>query len=252
MRFSGRTVLVTGGGMGIGQATALAFAKEGANVVVSDLAVAEGTETADQIVREGGKAIFIKSNVSSPQDAEATVRKAVEEFGRLDITFNNAGISGPKALTADCSIEEWNKTIAIILTGVWLGMKFQILQMLKQGGGSIVNNASILGTVGFATASAYVAAKHGVVGLTKTAAIEYATKGIRVNSVCPGFVVTPLLEKAGVTSNAEVSTMIANLHAMKRMGTVDEIAAAVLWLTSDEASFVTGHAMLVDGGYVIQ
>lgn len=252
MRFSGRTALITGGGMGIGQATALAFAKDGANVVVSDVAVAEGTATADRIVREGGKAIFVKSDVSSPQDAEATVRKAVEEFGRLDIAFNNAGIGGPKALTADCSLEEWNKTLAVNLTGVWLGMKYQIVQMLKQGGGAIVNNASILGTVGFATASAYVAAKHGVIGLTKTAAIEYATKGIRVNSVCPGFVVTPLLEKAGITSNAEVSTMIANLHAMKRMGTVEEIAAAVLWLASDDASFVTGHALLVDGGYVIQ
>jgi NAD(P)-dependent dehydrogenase (short-subunit alcohol dehydrogenase family) len=173
-------------------------------------------------------------------------------YDRLDYACNNAGIGGATALTADYPEETWHRVLAINLTGAWLCMKYEIPQMLKQGGGSIVNMASILGTVGFATASAYVTAKHGLIGLTKTAAIEYATQGIRVNAVCPGFIYTPMLEQAGMAEGTELYTTIANLHPVKRMGKPEEVARVVTWLCSDAASFITGDAVLVDGGYVAQ
>lgn len=247
-----KVALITGAASGIGRATALAFARKGARVVVADVLEDAGTETVRMIEQTGSEAIFVKTDVSNESDVKHLVEHTVEIFGRLDYAFNNAGIEGVQAKTAELSIEDWNRVIGINLTGVWLCMRYQIPQMLKQGGGVILNNASILGHVGFANASAYVASKHAVLGLTKTAAIEYATQGIRVNAICPAFIETPMLERGGLTTDPELHAMIANLHPMKRLGTAEEIANAAIWLFSDEASFVTGHAMLVDGGYVAQ
>jgi len=250
MEFTGKVVLITGASSGIGRATALAFASEGAKVVIGDVNAEGSQETVRLIVEAGGEASAMACDVSSPDDAAALVAHAVETFGAVDIAFNNAGIEGTGAMVADYDVDVWNRVIAINLTGVFLCMKFQIEQMLKQGGGAIVNNASILGTVGFASASPYVAAKHGVLGLTRTAAIEYATRGIRVNAVCPGFIETPMLERGGITTDPAVKKMIESSHPMGRLGTSEEIADAVLWLCSKRASFVTGHPLLVDGGYV--
>lgn len=247
-----KVALITGAASGIGRATALAFARKGARVVVADVMEDAGTETVRMIEQTGAEAIFVRTDVSNESDVKHLIERTVETFGRLDYAFNNAGIEGVQAKTAELSIEDWNRVIGINLTGVWLCMRYQIPQMLKQGGGVILNNASILGHVGFANASAYVASKHAVLGLTKTAAIEYATQGIRVNAICPAFIETPMLERGGLTTDPEVYAMIANLHPMKRLGTAEEIANAAIWLFSDEASFVTGHAMLVDGGYLAQ
>ena len=250
--FGGKVALVTGGSSGIGRATALAFAREGAKVVVADVDIDRGAKTVGLIREKGGDAIFAKTDVTQKYDIEMLVKRTVDTYGRLDFAFNNAGIEGTQAPTADYLEEVWNRAIAVNLTGVWLCMKYEIPQMLKQGGGVIINCASILGTVGFANASAYVAAKHGVLGLTKTAAIEYATQGIRINAICPAFIETPMLERGGLTNDPQVYQMIAGLHPMKRLGTPEEIAGPVLWLCSDAASFVTGQALLVDGGYVAQ
>jgi NAD(P)-dependent dehydrogenase (short-subunit alcohol dehydrogenase family) len=248
----GKVAIITGGGSGIGQATALAFAQRGVSTVIADILVKEGEDTANKIQRAGGESIFVRTDVSSASDVEAMVRQTIDSYGRLDYAFNNAGIEGVQAPTADFPEDEWNLVLKVNLTGVWLCMRYQIPQMLKQGQGVIINNASILGKVGFANASAYVASKHAVIGLTKTAAIEYATKGIRVNAICPAFIETPMLERGGLTTNQDVYDMIAGLHPMKRLGRSEEVATAVIWLCSDEASFVTGHAMMVDGGYVAQ
>ncbi len=250
MEFTGKVVLITGASSGIGRATALAFAHEGAKIVIGDVNAEGSQETVRLIIEAGGEASAMACDVSSPEDARAVVAHAVATFGAVDIAFNNAGIEGNSAPVADYEIDGWNRVIAINLTGVFLCMKFQIEQMLKQGGGAIVNNASILGTVGFALASPYVAAKHGVLGLTKTAAIEYATRGIRVNAVCPGFIETPMLERGGITTDPAMKKLIESSHPMGRLGTSEEIADAVLWLCSKRASFVTGHPLLVDGGYI--
>jgi NAD(P)-dependent dehydrogenase (short-subunit alcohol dehydrogenase family) len=245
----GKVALVTGAGSGIGRACAEAMAVHGAKVVVSDIAPKGGDETVARIRRARGEAIFAKCDVTKSADVEALVNAAMKQYGRLDCACNNAGIGGASALTGDYPEESWSQVIAVNLTGVWLCTKHEIAAMLEHGGGSIVNMASILGTVGFAGAVAYVSAKHGVVGLTKTAAIEYATKGVRVNAVCPGFIETPLVEQAGMTKGSEAYDAIAGRHAMKRLGTPEEVAAMVVWLCSDAASFVTGATMLVDGGY---
>ncbi len=244
-----KVALVTGAAMGIGEATALAFAKEGAKVVVSDTSP-KGEEVVARIRKEGGDARFIAADVSRPSEVKALVEGAVKTFGRLDIAFNNAGISGEQAPTADMTEGGWEKTLSINLSGVFYCMKYELAQMLQQGGGAIVNNASILGTVGFAGAAAYVAAKHGVLGLTKTAALEYATKGIRVNAVCPGFIETPMLSAAGLLQDKNTRSMLEGLHALNRLGQPDEVAQAVVFLASERASFITGHPLLVDGGYV--
>ncbi len=251
-RLKGRIIIVTGGGSGIGRAAAYCFCREGAQVVVADIDQRGGEETVQKIKNGGGDAIFVRCDVSKAQDVKAMVDKCDETFGGLNCAFNNAGIEGIQAPTADYSEEIWDKAIHINLIGVYLCMKHEIPVMLKSGGGSIVNMSSILGLVGFAGASAYVAAKHGVVGLTKTAAIEYATKGIRVNAVCPAFIRTPMLERGGITNNPEMMKYVSDLHPMKRLGTPEEVAESVIWLFTDAASFVTGTTLLVDGGYVSQ
>jgi NAD(P)-dependent dehydrogenase (short-subunit alcohol dehydrogenase family) len=250
-RVDGKVALVTGGGSGIGRATALAFAREGAKVIVSDVAAEGGEETVRHIKSNGGEAMFVKADVANPVDVAAMVRKAVDTYGRLDCAFNNAGIAGQMASTADSSEDNWNRIMAINLTGVWLCMKHEISQMLAQGGGAIVNTASIAGLVGFSNAAAYVASKHGVNGLTKTAALEYAKQGIRVNAVCPGFIQTPLLDQALLTQ-PQMGEAVVALEPVGRLGKPEEIAEAVVWLSSDAASFVTGLPMVVDGGLVAQ
>ncbi len=243
---------MTGGASGIGRSSAICFAEEGAKVVIGDVNAKGGEETVGMVKASGGEAIFVKCDVSVNADAKNMVEKTIRQFGRLDCAFNNAGIEGVNAAVADYPDEVWGKAIGVNLIGVYHCMKFEIAQMLKTGGGSIVNNASILGLVGFAQASAYVAAKHGVLGLTKTAAIEYATKGIRVNAVCPGFILTPMLERGGITSNPELARFVTDLHPMKRMGKPEEIAESVIWLFTEASSFVTGISLMVDGGYTAQ
>jgi len=248
---AGRVALVTGGSAGIGRAAALAFAREGARVVVSDVEAEGGEQTAGSIRNEGGEAIFIRTDVSREDEVRAMVEGTLEAFNQLDFAFNNAGIEGTLAPTGEYTAEDWNRVIGINLTGVWLCMRYQIPAMLRQGGGAIVNNASILGHVAFANAPAYSASKHGVLGLTKAAALEYATQSIRINAVCPGFIETPMVMERGVHAgdSKETYDQIAALHPMERLGKPEEIASAAVWLCSEAASFVTGQSLLVDGGY---
>ena len=253
-QFDGKVALVTGAAAGIGRATALAFAHHGAQLVLADIAVEGGDETARQITQAGGEAIFVRTDVTKAAEVEALVNTAVNTYGRLDYAHNNAGIEGALTTTAEYPEEVWNRVIAINLTAVWLCMKYEIPQLLKQGGGAIVNTASILGLVGYVTTPAYTASKHGVVGLTKVAAMEYATQGIRVNAVCPGWIETPMVMERGVTAgaNREVYQQLADMHPVKRLGKPEEIAQVVVWLCSDAASFVTGQPIAVDGAYTAQ
>jgi NAD(P)-dependent dehydrogenase (short-subunit alcohol dehydrogenase family) len=245
----GKTAIVTGGASGIGEATVLLFAEHGCNVIVSDLQEDKGNTLVEKIKVQNGKAIFVKADISNPADCEMLVNKTVDAFGSVDIAFNNAGIGGESNAVADMSIEGWNKVIAVNLNGVFYCMKYQLLQMQKQGRGAIVNNSSILGQVGFANAAAYVAAKHGVVGLTQNAALEYSAKGIRINAVGPAFINTPLLTDAGMDNNIKQSFLVP-LHPVGRLGESREVAELVIWLSSDKASFVTGSYYAVDGGYL--
>ena len=247
----GKVALVTGAGSGIGRATALVFAREGAKVVVSDIVVEGGEETMQQIKAAGGEAIFVKADVSKGADVEALITQTVETYGRLDCAFNNAGIEGGVKPTIDCTEEEFGRTIAVNLTGVWLCMKHEIQQMLSQGGGTIVNTASVAGLVGFPGLPDYVASKHGVLGLTKTAALEYAKSGIRVNAVCPGVIQTPMVER-GAQLSPGFDELAVSMEPVGRFGQPSEIGEAVVWLCSEAASFVTGHPMTVDGGLVAQ
>jgi NAD(P)-dependent dehydrogenase (short-subunit alcohol dehydrogenase family) len=247
--FKNKVVIVTGGSSGIGSATALAFAKKGAKVAVVDWA--EGHETVNLIKEMGGEAIFIQCDVSKSAAVKAMVEKTIAAFGQLDYAYNNAGIEGTSNPTQDCTEENWDKTISINLKGIWLCMKYEIPEILKQGKGAIVNCASVAGLVGFIGLPAYVASKHGVVGLTKTAALECAKLGIRVNAVCPGVIQTPMIDR--LTGNTkEAVAQFTGLEPVGRFGQPEEIANAVVWMCSDEASFLTGHAMAVDGGFVAQ
>lgn len=247
--FKNKVALVTGGASGIGRATALAFAKKGAKVAVVDWK--ENDEMVGLIKELGSEAIFIKCDVSKTDDVKAMVAQTITAFGRLDYAFNNAGIEGASAPTQDCSEENWDKTIGVNLKGVWLCMKYEIPEILKQGKGAIVNCASVAGLVGFAGLPAYVASKHGIVGLTKTTALECATQGIRVNVVCPGVIQTPMIDRlTGKTK--EGIERFKGFEPIGRFGLPEEIANAVVWMCSDEASFVTGHVMAVDGGFTAQ
>ena len=248
-QFKDKVAIVTGGAFGIGKATAIAFAKKGARVVIADLV--EDAEAVNAIKALGGEVIFIKCDVSKTEDVKAMIEKTIATFGRLDYAFNNAGIEGSNGTTQECSEENWDKTIAVNLKGIWLCMKQEIPEILKQGKGVIINCASVAGLIGFPGLPAYVASKHGVIGLTKTSALECAKLGIRVNAVCPGAIKTPMIDR--LTGNKkEVEAQFTGLEPIGRLGQPEEVANAVLWLCSDEASFVTGHAMALDGGWVAQ
>ena len=247
----GQVALVTGGSGGIGRATALEFAHQGARVVVSDLLVEAGQETVQLIGAAGGQATFIETDVTQAAEVQALVGQTLETYGRLDCAFNNAGIEGGMAKTGEYAEERWEQVIRINLKGVWLCMKYEIQHMLGHGGGAIVNTASVAGLVGFRYGPAYVASKHGVNGLTKTAALEYAKAGIRVNAVCPGVIRTPMFER-GLQKNPRLEERFAGVHPVGRIGQPEEIARAVVWLCSPAASFVTGTQLPVDGGFVAQ
>lgn len=248
---AGKVALVTGASSGIGRATALAFAREGAKVVVADVTVEGGEETVAQVEKAGGEAIFVKTDVSKAVEVEALVAKTVATYGRLDCAHNNAGIAGNAKTIVDDTEDNWDRILAINLKGVWLCMKYEIVHMLKQGGGAIVNTASGAGLIGVRRGGAYVASKHGVVGLTKTAALEYAKAGIRVNCVCPGPIDTPMLQGIGGSNQVVIERMVA-AQPGGRLGKSAEIAEAAVWLCSDAASFITGLPTPVDGGYTAQ
>ena len=248
----GKVGIVTGAGSGIGRETALAMAREGAKVVVADVADDHGAETVSMIAGMGGTAAYVHADVSDWSQVEAMVKFAVDTYGALHLAVNNAGIGGPAGLTGEYPLDGWEKVIGINLTGVFHSMRAELPAMVAAGGGSIVNISSILGFVGYAYSCAYVAAKHGVVGLTKNAALEYATQGVRVNSVHPGFIDTPLVAVAGIERDGDIWNMIAGKHAMERWGKPEEVAEVILWLLSDKASFVTGSQYVVDGGYLAQ
>lgn len=240
-----KVAIVTGAGSGIGRSVALIYAKEGAKVVVSDIDENGGAATVEMIRKNSGEAMFVKSDSSSADDNEALVRMTAEKYGALHIACNNAGIAGESAPVGEYSPEGWDKVISINLSGVFYGMRYQIPEMLKSGGGVIVNMTSILGQVGFRSAPAYVAAKHGIVGLTKTAALEYAAMSIRINSVGPAFIKTPLIKDID-------EKLLIPLHPIGRLGLPEEVGELVLFLSSDKSSFITGGYFPVDGGYLAQ
>lgn len=243
-----KVTLVTGGASGIGRATALVFAREGAKVVVADVNTEGGKETQGLIRETGAEATFVKCDISRASDVEGMLKKAVDNYGRLDCAFNNAGVGVMKS-TVDCTEEEWDMVISVNLKGTWLCMKYEIIQMLKQGGGTIVNTASVLGLIAIQGYASYITSKHGLVGLTKAAALDYAQAGIRINAVCPGSVVTPMFEP--VLADPELKDLVEKMHPLGRFAQPEEISEAVLWLCSDAASFVTGAALPVDGGVVV-
>jgi NAD(P)-dependent dehydrogenase (short-subunit alcohol dehydrogenase family) len=251
-RFDGKIALVTGVSSGIGQATALAFAREGAKVVAADVVTPAGEEMVHAIWNAGGEALFVQTDVSKAAEVEALINKTVTIYGQLDCAYNNAGVLGSIAVPIHEYPEEiWDQVITINLKGIWLCMKYEILQMLAQGSGTIVNMSSIWGLVGASGFSAYVSSKHGVVGLTKSAALEYAQAGLRINAVNPGPIDTPMVENA-LAQDPAIGERLLAAEPIGRLGTPDEIAEAVIWLCSDAASFVTGHTMTIDGGYVAQ
>jgi len=244
----GKVGLVTGGTSGIGRETAELFAKAGAKVVVAGRREVEGEETVELVRAAGGDGLFVKTDVSKASEVEMLVRKTVEKYGRLDVAFNNAGIEGVWVPIALQSEADWDRTIAINLKGVWLCLKYEIRQMLKQGGGAIVNMASIAGLAGTAGAAAYVASKHGVLGLTKTAALENAKSKIRINAVCPAAIETSMAER--LFGDPQVHKFVLGCHPIGRFGRPAEVAEAVLWMCSDRASFMTGQSLVLDGGFL--
>jgi len=248
--FVGRVALVTGASSGIGRSTALLYAKHGAKVIVSDIDERGAQETVDLIMQEGGTAAYIKTDVSSAVECQNLVDQTLSLWGRLDYACNNAGIGGEQNATGDYSVEGWNRVLAINLSGAFYCMRYEIPAMLRTGGGAIVNMASILGQVGFAGSPAYVSAKHGLIGLTRTAAIEYSKANIRINAVGPAFIRTPLISV--LEENPESLNMLVSMHPIGRLGEPEEVAEFVIWLSSSKASFVTGNFYAVDGGYLAQ
>lgn len=248
-RFKDKIVLITGGASGIGKSTAEAFLEEGAKVIVTDIDDNKGNQLMNELGKKG-ETEFMKLDVSNVEEHEKVVKNIVEKFGKLDVAFNNAGIAGAMKKIHEYPVEQWNKVISINLIGVFYGMKYQIQQMIKQeDGGVIINNSSILGKVGFENVSAYVTAKHGVMGLTKAAAIEYSSKGIRINAVNPAFIKTPMIDE---NLDKEMQKALVNMHPIKRLGDPEEVAKAVLFLASNDASFISGTGLIVDGGYTAQ
>ncbi|MEH7115116.1 SDR family oxidoreductase [Neobacillus niacini] len=247
MRLSGKVAIITGGTFGIGESTVRLFAKEGAKVVIAARNEAKGAKLVDSIKAEGGEALFVKTDVSKEEDVANLVQQTVETYGKVDVLFANAGVGDMQDLDC-CTLEEWNRTISVDLTGVFLCNKYAIKEMAKIGEGSIINCASILGHVGQMSVSAYAAAKGGVVNMTRAAAVTYASQGIRINAVCPGYIDTPILEN----TPSEVIDQLVSMVPARRLGKPEEVANCVLFLASDESSFVTGANLLVDGGYTAQ
>jgi NAD(P)-dependent dehydrogenase (short-subunit alcohol dehydrogenase family) len=252
-QFENKVVLITGGTSGIGRVTAVAFAKEGAKVVVSGRRKAEGAETVTLVEKAGGQGLFVQADVSDEEQVKKLVQATVDHFGRLDIAFNNAGVEGELAPVTDAKVETYDQVFNINVKGVFLSMKHEIPAMLKTGGGSIVNTSSIAGTIGMANAGIYIASKHAVNGLSKTAALEVAKQGIRVNMVSPAAIQTDMLDRfIGDEGAAQKKEYFAGMHPIGRIGKSEEVASAVLYLSSPGASFITGHDLLVDGGFTVQ
>lgn len=247
-RLDGKVAIITGAASGIGKATAGLFSVEGAKVVVADWDEDAGASVVAELLHQGGHATFVRTDVSRSEDVQRMVQAALNDFGRIDILINNAGIEGQQAQTAEATEENWDHVMAVNLKSVFLGMKYAIPHMLTQGGGAIVNNASVAGLVGFAGSPAYCASKGGIVQLTRVTALEYAANNIRVNCVCPGVILTPMVERVAV--NQEVLSALVSMEPLGRLGRPDEIASAILFLASDEASYVTGAILPVDGGLV--
>ncbi|MFN7943933.1 MAG: SDR family oxidoreductase [Blastocatellia bacterium] len=248
--FQGKVTFVTGAGSGIGRATALAFAREGASVTVADISEQGSRETARLIEEQGGRALAIKCDVTQAEDVKAALDKTIEAFGRLDFAFNNAGVEQRNAAIADFAEDEWDRIVNVNLRGVFLCMKYEIPLLLKQGGGAIVNTSSGAGVIGIKGGGAYAAAKHGVIGLTKSAALDYAAQNIRINAVAPGYIATPMMDRF-TGGTAEGRAKVVSEEPIGRMGQPEEIANAVLWLCSDAAPFVIGHVLVADGGQTV-
>jgi len=250
-QFTDKVAIITGGSNGIGRSTALAMAEQGAIIVIADINTEDGEETVRLVHESGGQSTFIQTDVTKSTEAETLVAKTVETYGRLDYAFNNAGVGGgPGQTVAECEEEVWDQVMNVNLKGVWLCMKYEVRHMLTQGHGAIVNTASIYGLVGFAGTTPYTVSKHGVVGLTRSGALQYAKQDIRINAVCPGWTYTAMTEQ--IVSDPEAGPKVISRHPIGRLGNSEEIAQAVLYLFSDAASFVTGHAFAADGGYTAQ
>ena len=251
-KLENKTVFITGGLSGIGRVCAFTAAKEGANIVIADLKSATADPTMVELKLINSKAVFIECDVSVYKQVEFAIQHTISTFKSIDVALNNAGIGGEANKVGDLSEEAWLKVINVNLNGIFNCMNLELKQMSKQKKGVIINMSSILGKVGFATSSHYVAAKHGIIGLTQSAALEYATEGIRINSICPGFIETPMLSNAGISENSDLQKYIIGLHPMKRLGKPEEVAAGFIFLASDDSSFMTGTTLEIDGGYLAQ
>jgi NAD(P)-dependent dehydrogenase (short-subunit alcohol dehydrogenase family) len=249
-KLENKSIFITGGLSGIGKACAIAAAKEGGNIAIADIKSENSDKIMLEIKKENPKAIFIECDVSVYLQVESAIDQVIKTFSVVDVALNNAGIGGEAYKVGDMTEQAWLKVIGVNLNGVFNCMKHELIQMMKQKKGVIVNISSILGKVGFASSSHYVAAKHGIIGLTQTAAIEYAADGIRINAICPGFIETPLLTNAGITDNSDIQKYIIGLHPMMRLGKSEEIAAGFIFLASEDSSFITGSAIEIDGGYL--